>query len=193
MAIEPGSTAPAAPALDPITFGRLVEDELPSIYALIARRVGDRETAEELSGRVFTRALEVARHDQLDRGAIATLLVRIAASAAIDHCRRVRRSIPGWIRARDTDQPGDAEAAEELANEAAVRAFAAAIDRDRLRRALLDLDEQHRTVILLRYLDGLRPDLLAAALGVPPNEAAIRLHRALRALAGALEKSVDAA
>lgn len=201
MAIEPvriptrAASEPATLAgrpMDVAAFARAFDSDLPRIYAFVARRISDRAAAEELTTRVFERALGAVRSRELDRAEIGAFLYRVAANAVVDHARRARRSIPDRVRAIDLDQGADRLDAEAISDEAAVRAFAAAIDRDALRRALVDLDEQHRRVILLKYFDGLSPDELGAALGTSPAAFQERLATAMEVLRSAIAEESDA-
>lgn len=179
---------------DPAAFGELYDYYLPRIYGFIARRVEDRDVAEDLTAATFERALGAVRRDDFENAAFGGFLYRVAANAVIDHVRRRRRTIPLGIRASDLDEDGDAELAESIGDEAATRAFAAAVDRDVLRRALVRLPDAHRRVILLKYFDGLGPEELAAALGCSRQTLAVKLHRALRALRGVVDREAfDAA
>ncbi|HXG27216.1 MAG TPA: sigma-70 family RNA polymerase sigma factor [Candidatus Binatia bacterium] len=179
---------------DGAAFGELYDFYLPRIYGFIARRVEDRAVAEDLTATTFERALSAVRRDDFRNASFGGFLYRVAANAVIDHARRERRSIPLGVRARDLDEDGDAERFESVADEAATRAFAAAVDRDVLRRALLRLPETHRRVVVLKYFDGLDADELCAALGCSRQTLAVKLHRALRALRGAVDREAfDAA
>ncbi len=179
---------------DAAAFGELYDYYLPRIYAFVARRVGDRTVAEDLTATAFERALTAVRREDFRNASFGGFLYRVAANAVIDHARRGRRTIPLWTRASDTDEGGDADAAAAIGDEAATRAFAAAIDRDVIRRALERVPETHRRVIVLTYFDGLGPDELCAALGCSRATFAVKLHRALRALRAALaEEAIDAA
>lgn len=199
MAIEPIGThlqaateqAPVVvgAALDAPAFGALYDLYLPRIYAFIARRVEDRSVAEELTATTFERALRVIQDRDLPSASIRGFLYRVAANAVVDRARRARRArrpIPPDVRASDFDEGDDRIDAEAISDEAAARAFASAVDRDRLRRALERLPEVDRRVILLNYFDGLEPDELSAALACSRSEIALKLHRALRALRAAM-------
>jgi RNA polymerase sigma-70 factor (ECF subfamily) len=72
---------------DPTRFGELYEIKFALVYAYIARRVGDRDLAEDLTSEVFHRALaNLARFEW--RGApFAAWLVRIAANAIADRLK----------------------------------------------------------------------------------------------------------
>lgn len=178
---------------DPAAFGELYDYYLPRIYAYVARRVEDRSVAEDLTATTFERALGAVRGEAFRNASFGGFLYRVAANAVIDHARRERRSIPLGVRASDHDDE-DRAGIEELSDESATRAFAAAIDRDTLRRAMVRLPESHRRVIVLKYFDGLEIDQLCAALGCSRSTFAVKLHRALRALRGAVEQeAIDAA
>lgn len=176
---------------DAAAFGELYDFYLPRIYGFIARRVEDRSVAEDLTATTFERALGAVRRDDFRNASFGGFLYRVAANAVIDHARRARRTIPLGVRASDLDQGDDGSAAEAISDEAASRAFAAAIDRDTLRRAMLDLPEAHRRVIVLKYFDGLEVDELCAALGCSRQTFAVKLHRALRALRGAMDRQAS--
>lgn len=202
MAIEPIGTrieaasehAPEPGAvLDAAAFGPLYDSYLPRIYAFIARRVEERSVAEELTAATLDRALSAVRQRDLPRSSIGAFLYRVAANAVVDHARRARRPIPPGVRASDFDTGDDRIDAEAISDEAATRAFASAIDGEALRRALWELPEPDRRVVLLNYFDGLEPDALCAALGGNPTEVALKLHRALRALRAAMrQEAADA-
>jgi RNA polymerase sigma-70 factor (ECF subfamily) len=177
MAIEE-----APPAADTTELGRLFDDWLEPIYGYVARRIADRESAEDVTTRTFERAAQELRRGTLELDDLPGFLLRVASSAVIDHARRLRKPIPPNVRASDLDAEGDGEAAVWLADSTAARVFAAAVDRNALRRAALRLDDEDLRVVLLRYLDGLDNDALAAILATTREAATVRLHRALGAL-----------
>ncbi len=181
--------------VDAAAFGELYDFYLPRIHGFIARRVGDRTVAEDLTAATFERALGAVRREDFRNDAFGGFLYRVAANAVVDHARRAARSVPLGRRASDFDDGGaHGTGVEDLGDEAALRAFATAIDRDALRRALVGLPEGHRRVIVLKFYDGLEPAELAAALGCSRETLAVKLHRALRALRAAMqEASTDAA
>lgn len=179
----------AAPAVDESAFGRLFDEWLDPIYGFVARRVEDREAAEDVTTRTFHRAAEVLRDRDLPVDQLPGILLRIAGSAVLDHARRMRRDLPANVRASDLDQEGDAEAAAWLADASASRAFAAAVDGIALRRAILRLDDADLRMILLRYLDGLDLDGVAAVVGCSRDDAAARARAALAALQAELPRA----
>jgi RNA polymerase sigma factor (sigma-70 family) len=182
-AVRPGSGVAAARAT---AMGKLFDDRLPVIYAFVAIRVPDRTAAEDVTARIFERAGSVADEVSPAEG-LGAFLQRVAASAVLDHARRSRNPLPGDRRASDFDRPGDRAAAAEIVDALAARAFAAAIDRIALRRATGRVADAQLHVLLLRYLDGLTPAELGAALACTEAEAAAEVDVALRGLFAVLE------
>ena len=178
--------------VDAAAFGELYDFYLPRIHAYIARRVGDRAVAEDLTAMTFERGLGAVRGEGFRNDAFGGWLYRVAGNAVIDHVRRSRRTIPLGIRS--TDGGPDAGDETSVGDERAARAFTDALDRDQLGRALLRLPETHRRLLVLRFFDDLEVDELCAVLGCSRATFAVKLHRALRALRGALAmESIDAA
>jgi RNA polymerase sigma-70 factor, ECF subfamily len=182
---------------DPAAFGELYDFYLPRIHAYIARRLGERSVVEDLTAMTFERALAVVRRDDFRNESFGGWLYRVAGNAVVDHVRRDRRFVPLGMRASDA-WAGDVDESggrgDEPGDETAVAAFASAIDRDVLRRALLEIPSHQRRVVVLRFLDGLDPAEIAVVLGCSRPTVAVRLHRALRALRDAIAReSIDAA
>jgi RNA polymerase sigma-70 factor, ECF subfamily len=175
---------------DASAFGELYDFYLPRIYGFVARRIGDRAMAEDVTATTFERALGTIRRGDFRNESFGGFLYRVASNAVVDHVRRNRRTIPLAGKA-----DGAGRNREELTgDDGATAAFAAALDRDVLRRALVNLPEGHRRLIVLKFFDGLEIDELCAALGCTRATLAVKLHRALRALRAALNReSIDAA
>jgi RNA polymerase sigma-70 factor (ECF subfamily) len=184
MAIED-----AAPAVDLMAFGRAFDEWLEPVYGYVARRLDDRDAAEAVTARTFERAAETLARGTISLEEVGGFLLRVAASATLDHVRRLRRNLPIGARATDLDEPGDAEAALWLADAAAARTFTAAIDGIELRRRVAALDDGELRIVLLRYLDGLDQAGMAAVLACPPDGASLALHRALATLEPAEQRS----
>jgi len=164
---------------DAAAFGELYDFYLPRIYGFVFRRVQEHSVAEDLTAATFQRALETLRHREFRNDAFGGWLYRVASNAVIDHVRRGSR-LTQLDGIDGSGSVGDA--------------FAAALDRDELRAALERLAPAHRQVIALRYYDDLSADEASTVLGCSRATFAVRLHRAIAALRGALaQEATDAA
>ncbi|MBL8862923.1 MAG: RNA polymerase sigma factor [Planctomycetes bacterium] len=140
------------------------------IQRLCQGLLGDRAEAEDATQDVFLKLRE--RAGQFHGAAsLSTWLHRIA----VNHClnliekRRLRASRPlGAAEARSLVDPLRRPPETAAANEA----------RETLRSRLARLSVEHRAVLVLREIDGLSYDEIAAVLDVPPGTVMSRLARA---------------
>jgi RNA polymerase sigma-70 factor (ECF subfamily) len=168
---------------DAAAFAELYDFYMPRVYGFVYRRVQDRCVAEDITSMTFQRALENIRKPDFRNECFGGWLYRVASNAVVDHVRRDRR----FVAIGDPESMGEP-------NAVAIDALAAALDRDQLRRALLNLSNGHREVLLLRFYDDMDTPEICTVLGCSRETFAVRLHRALRALRLALAKeSADVA
>jgi RNA polymerase sigma-70 factor (ECF subfamily) len=168
---------------DAAAFAELYDFYMPRVYGFVYRRVQDRCVAEDITSMTFQRALENVRRPDFRNECFGGWLYRVASNAVVDHVRRDRR----FVAMCDPDCLGEPTAV-------ALDALAAALDRDQLRRALLNLSNGHREVLLLRFYDDMDTLEICTVLGCSRETLAVRLHRALRALRAALaQESADVA
>src|ERR1700674_3077701 len=78
---------------DPTRFGELYEINFERVYAFIARRVGDRDAAEDLTSEVFHKALANLRRFEWRGVPFAAWLLRIATNAIADRSQRAGREL----------------------------------------------------------------------------------------------------
>lgn len=150
-------------------FEAVYRRHLPAVSAYLARRV-DRADVEDLAADVF--AVAWRKRASVAEGEELPWLYRIASYLVANHRRRqaVRANALALFSAPDAAPAADA-----------------AFDGDpHLARAWRGLTGAQREVLALVVLDGLPVNEAAIALGVSPNAASIRLHRAKKALAEAL-------
>ncbi len=124
---------------DAEAFGHLYDRFHPEILRYLVVRVRDRDVAEDLAQQVFLKAWQaVPRYEH--RGApFRAWLYRMAHNQMVDHFRtsRTTTDLDG------VDVPEEAEAEERLLT---------AESNDMLQAALERLSEDHRQVIVLRFL-----------------------------------------
>jgi len=164
---------------DPDAFARLYRAHVQAIFRYIAARVSDQQLAEDLTADVFIKALEgLAAYRDQGKPFLAWLY-RIARARVIDHYRRVGRR-PGETDLDDQPLPVDGRLDAGLARRQAAAA---------LRSAIAGLTDDQQQVVILRFFEGYRVDEVAAVLGKQPNAIKALQFRALRALAGKLERA----
>src|SRR5580658_3558767 len=78
---------------DPTRFAELYEINFERVYAFIARRVGDRDAAEDLTSEVFHKALANLRRFEWRGAPFAAWLLRIAANAITDRAERAGKEL----------------------------------------------------------------------------------------------------
>jgi RNA polymerase sigma-70 factor (ECF subfamily) len=80
---------------DPSQFADLYELNFAQVYAYIARRVGDRDVAQDLTSDVFHKALASIQSFEWRGVPFAGWLMRIAANMIVDRSKRSSREISG--------------------------------------------------------------------------------------------------
>jgi RNA polymerase sigma factor (sigma-70 family) len=162
------------------------------VLAYVLRRTGDRPAAEDVAAETFLlvawRRLELLPDDQLP------WLLGIARNVLLDERRASRRR--ERLAARVAAEPASLAAPIDVAlhpgsgsrppTDAGADGFS-----ERLLVALAGLSERDREVLLLTTWDGLDQGWAAAVLGCSPTAFAMRLHRARKRLAQALDLSDD--
>ncbi len=184
----------AARAGEERAFTALVRRHQHDVFRLALRMLGDRTEAEDVAQDVFVSVfLHVERFEE--RARLSTWLYRVTINHCHNRLRYLRRRASGRHRSLDA---GSAERslATEHAEEAPLgrpppRPDRVAETRDRLRtlqRALQDLSEAQRTLVVLRDMEQLSYEEITAITDLPLGTVKSRLHRARLALAEALRR-----
>jgi RNA polymerase sigma-70 factor (ECF subfamily) len=121
---------------DPRRFAELYETNFERVYAFIARRVGDRDQAQDLTADVFHQALANLPRFEWRGVPFAAWLFRIAANAIADRWKR---------DARDRDVPNPYEPTAAGLDELEHRA--------QLFRLVDQLPADQRRVIVMRFAE----------------------------------------
>jgi RNA polymerase sigma factor (sigma-70 family) len=165
---------------DPDLFDAFYSEHLEDLQRFVARRVGDRERAADLTAEIFLAAIDSA-HRYQPHGTPKSWLYGIARVLVADDRRRHGRE-----RAKEQRLRGSALLDEEEAALIDARIDAAAQSR-RLYEAMDCLPEAERAVLELVAVDELTVAEAAVAVGVRSGTARVRLHRARRKLRAELE------
>lgn len=173
-------------------YERLVREFGPALRAVLRRMLKNDEDADDALQEAFLAAFKALPRFE-SRSSLGTWLHRIAVNAALMKLRarqgRARQDTGGEIdellpefvglgvfrepQTRWCELPEDSLVRSELCRE--------------VRLAIDGLPEPYRAALLLRDIEGLSNEELAAALGVTVNAAKIRVHRGRQALRTLLE------
>jgi RNA polymerase sigma-70 factor (ECF subfamily) len=151
-------------------FCLLFESCKDSVYAIARNFTGDDAGAHDVTQEVFLKLFAAIRGYR-GQSQFRTWLYRLVVNVCVDEHRRRRRFIPaGPARA-----PAPAPTLDD-------RLSRREIERQ-VQTALLTLSPRLRLVLLLRHVEGLSYEEIAAASGCSPGTVASRLNRGHRHLA----------
>ncbi len=184
----------------PVTFPSLAA----SLTRIMARDF--RDLAEEYGGRIFTYARYSLRHredaedvtqevlvrlwkhkDSIEPASMATWVMRVTRNLVIDVARRRQSRTAVFAEGADVEEMAGHVAADEAADSAAHRAEI----REQLESALTQLNEPYRSIVVMREVQGLAYDEIAAAMNMPLGTIKVYLHRARRQLRESMRTELD--
>jgi len=152
---------------EPRTLAEAAELHLDDVFGYLLYLTRDRETAEDLAGSTFEKALRLWSRFDPRRGTARTWLLGIARTTALD-----------WFRAESRRRRREeAVAPPERVEEAFVEGLS-----PELETALATLSAAEREVVALRVVLELDGDATARVLGISPTAVSTRLSRALKRL-----------
>jgi len=170
-------------------FERLVRRYQAPVLNLAYRIVKDWDESQDVAQEAFVKAYgALNRYDATYP--FRVWLFRIATNVAIDHLRRRRG---GTISLDAPRYPGDDDAGWEIADTDSPGpsdGIESAERREILDVALAKLPPPLRAAIVLRHVEDLSYEEIAATLGVPLGTVKIRIHRGREALARILKRYV---
>ena len=167
----------------PGAFEQLVRAHGGRLLAVTRRLLGNEEDARDAVQEAFLNAYRAIPKFQGD-SLLSTWLHRIAVNVSLMKLRRRRRKpeesldhlLPAFKENghfAERFDTGDETAEQRLARLEEQAAVRAAID---------ELPDHHRTILLLRDIEGIGTNDVAEQLGITPNAVKLRLHRARQAL-----------
>ncbi|WP_406108286.1 RNA polymerase sigma factor [Micromonospora globbae] len=168
--------------VDPAAFEAFYRRHVEAVGRFVARRVDDPHLAADLTADVFLAVIESAAGYRPDLGSEVGWLFGVARNVIADERRRAaqRLRVTGRLAGRrDLDADDIARIEERIDAESAAR---------RTHRALSELPENARALVELVAVDGLTVAEAAAALGLSPVAARVRLHRARRTVRAVLAR-----
>jgi len=172
------------------SFNRLVLKYQNKIFNLCYRMLGDQAEAEDVAQDVFVtlfRSVKTFRGDSL----FSTWVFRIT----VNHCKNRLKYLTrrNYFRTQSLDQPLPTEEGEvtpdvEDDGETPEEILVTSEIQDLIQRKIGELDEEHRTAIVLRDIQGLSYQEIADILHLKEGTVKSRIHRARLELKEKLER-----
>lgn len=160
---------------DALAWEALVREYQGRIYAVAFHYLRDAEEARDLAQDVFVKVYQ--KLDTFEGGAFLPWLLRLARNAAIDRTRRRKARPPASdVPAAESTTLADARPSPE-------QAWLTDANKRLVHRALGEMSEQNREIILLKEIQGLGLNEIAGLLGVPLGTVKSRSNRARLELA----------
>jgi len=159
-------------------FGAVYDRYAPALLRHLIYRTPNRETAEDLLSKTFLKVWEYVRSGGQIKN-LRQFLYTVAQNSLTDFYRRKDYSDVLVEDLTDYDRPDE--------NNRTIIALDSGFDKETLASALAKVKPIFRDVLVMRYIDELEIDEVAAALGLTSNAVYVRSHRALRALKAVLE------
>ena len=168
---------------DVAVFEKIIREQGRVLLAVARRLLRDEDDAREAVQDAFVSAFR-ARSRFLGGSRISTWLHRIVVNACLMRLRSQRRrvevSIDEYLPTFLPDGHHEATFVDwsETAHALVERHETCAL----VRRCIDQLPDSYRTILLMRDIEGVPVDDVAAALDISPNAVHVRLHRARQAL-----------
>jgi len=155
---------------DQMAYQAILDDQLPPVARFVARMLGNRHEAEDITQEVFLRLWTHAARFDPTTARLSTWLHNIAHNLCIDHFRKHKRM---------TDQEPDLNIPGGEEPDAALMAT---IDAATVGEAMMRLPERQRSAIIMCHYQGLSNREAAEILDVSVDALESLLARARRSL-----------
>jgi RNA polymerase sigma-70 factor, ECF subfamily len=175
---------------DKEAFRELYERYNRRVYAIAFGVVKNQQDALDIVQDAF---IKVHKHINTFQGTSSfyTWLYRIVMNLAIDHVRKVRRVVDFDERIAVRNDEGNEPVAPSVEDANPGKTIIRKELTKKINQALDELPEYHKTVILLREVEGLSYEEMAQILEVPKGTVMSRLFHARRKMQESLEGYLD--
>lgn len=167
-------------ARDKEAYGALYDRHVVRVYRHIYYMVGNTTEAEDLTAQAFLQGWEAIERYQIRGAPFVSWLLRIAHNLGVSYLRSRKEStqLPETLEDQGRQRNPEAVAQQRL-------------DGDRVRQAILQLRNEQRRVIILRFVEDLDYQEVAEIVG--KSVAAVRViqHRALNALRKQMQRDAE--
>lgn len=171
---------------DPSAFEQLVRQHQDRVYDFCVRMVSDREEAFDLTQEIF-----ISIHQHVERfradAKLSTWVFRIARNHCLNRIKYLKRR--GRGRSEDYGEANELAITESLGGAAGPdQHLSRKRERDLVHRAIETLDDDQRSLVILRDVEGLSYEEIMEITELPEGTVKSRLHRAREKLGQVLAK-----
>ena len=161
---------------DPDAFAALYDTYVKQIYRFVYFKVSSHEEAEDITSEVFLKVWNYLQ-EKKEIKSFSGLLYRIARNCIIDFYRL--RTAKSAVALPDESELGDAGRWHAL--------MMIQAENQTLLAAVKKMKQEYQEVIMLKYVDELETDEIAAIMGKGKIAVRVTLHRALKKLQAVLD------
>lgn len=151
-------------------FLELYEGQADAVFRHCFFKVSDRELARDLTQEAFMKTWKALAEGQVLENPKA-FLFRVAGNLVIDHYRRKKEVSLDVLQEAGFDPSNDD-----------YEAILVHADVEHVQGVLMQLEETHREIIVLRYVNDLSIAEIAESLQESENVVSVRIHRAVQKL-----------
>ena len=181
---SPAVLTPTTASISPVNlseFELTVTRHQNRVYGYALRLMGNREEAKDV---VQEAMLRMWRHrDRVESDGALSWLLKVTHNASIDALRRRTVENRVFEGEADTERIGGSELSPERATESGDL-------RHHLNRAIDELREPYKSIVILREIEDFRYEEICGALNLPMSTVKVYLHRGRRMLRKTLEREL---
>jgi RNA polymerase sigma-70 factor, ECF subfamily len=182
---------------DKDAFVLFYDEYFDKIYRYIYFKVGNKEEAEDLTSAFFAKLWNIVREGKIGNPlTFKSFVYTLARNLVIDHYRKTSQSSVQYVQYIDNNIDGNGNEDDGFNDKNELRDekinLELKLDRDfaieKIKQELLNLKDEYREIIILRYMEQLSIDETAKATGKTKSNVRVLTHRALKALSALMEK-----
>ncbi len=168
-----------------LRFKEVYEENADALFRFAFYKLSDREKAKDVVQDTFVKVWEyMVSSEKADGAEIANakaLLYRIATNAIIDNYRKKKELSLDSLMDDGFDPNDSRRGHDSMIDES---------EADLVIKSIHALEEEERSIILMRYIDGLSIKEIASITGQRENTVSVRIHRVLKILKEALKVDI---